>query len=82
MGRALGVALVSLACALRIGGFVGFTHLSRGGHWVHPWSLGSVASAVGVVGSCQGRLIHSCMTWGSLGSSGVVGFIGTGPGGL
>ena len=45
-----------------------------GGRWVYPGSLDSLGYALGVVGFSRSCLVHSGGSWGSLGSSGVVGF--------
>ena len=59
-------------------GVVGFTLMHRGRGWVHPGLLGSPGSALLGVGFMRGRWVHpkwhSGTPWGSLGSSGVVGF--------
>ena len=60
-------------------------HLCR---WVNQGSFGSLGSALGGVGFMRvfgfigGRWFHSGAPWGSLGSSGVVGFTPVRPGGL
>ena len=67
-------------------GFVWFTPLYPGGLWVHPGSFGSLVSAQGgvgfmrVVGFILGRSVHLGAPWGSLCSSGVVGFTPVRPG--
>ena len=68
-------------------GIVRFTQLRAGGRWVHPGSLGSldlaladVGFALGVVGFMRGRWIHLDSPWGSLDSTGVVGFSRISPG--
>ena len=55
-------------------GVVGYTRVCPWGHWVHPWSLGSIGCALRVVGFIPGRYVHSSAPLGSLGSSGVVRF--------
>ena len=62
----LGSALVSLGTF----GVVGFTRVCHGGRSVHPWSLGSLGSALMVVLFIRVRWVHSGSPWGSLGSSG------------
>ena len=47
-----------------------------GERWIHSRSLGSFGCDLGVVGFIKGRWVHSGASWGSLGSFGVVGFIG------
>ena len=53
---------------------VGFTRVRPGIGWVHPWSLGSLAHAVGVVGFIRGRWAHSRAPWCLQDSSRVVEF--------
>ena len=50
------------------------------GRWVHPASLGLLGFAPCVVEFIPGRWILSSSRWGSLGSSGVVGFTSVGAG--
>ena len=71
-------------------GVVWFTRARPVGCWVHPLSLGSLACALGIVGFIRGHCVHyslgdvlfiwnrcvrSSAPLGSLGSSGVLGFI-------
>ena len=49
--------------------------------WVFPWSLDSLASALGVVGYMRDLCVHSRAYCGSLSSSGDVGFTRVCPGG-
>ena len=57
-----------------------------GRRWVDPGSFGFLGSALGGVGLMQvvrffrGRWVHSGAPWGSLSSSGVVGFTPVRPG--
>ena len=65
-------------------GVVRFSRVRPKGCWVHPWPLGSLVYALGVVGFIQGGTrvqpgcrrgvwLHTGAPWGSLGLSGVVG---------
>ena len=58
--------LGSLRCALGVFGFIWFVWFTR----EHPGGVGFMR----VVGIVRGRWVHSIAPWGSLGSSGVVGF--------
>ena len=58
--------------------FFGLIRARLGGRWFHPWLLGSLEGALGVI---RRRLIHSQAPRGSLGSSRVVGFARARPSG-
>ena len=86
------VWLGSLSRVLGFVGVVGCTRARPVGLCVRPGSLGSRAHALewlgsfvlalGIVVFMMGRWVHSRMPWGSLGSSGVIVFKRTRPGGV
>ena len=62
-------------------GVRGLTPVGPGSRWVHPWTLGLVGFALGVIGFVKDRGVHSVVHWVSLGSSEAVGFTRVRPGG-